>query len=131
MKGESATSLKKKLASSPCSLKEDVIREPKNNTPIHDQNGKTTPIWIWLCQDGGVIRAKPLGDPTSKYRKQAEVSKSLRYPPTGEFHGFNDETVKLDDEGNALPKWPADLKSKDPAVMNEWGDRVHIDLVNP
>jgi len=126
--GESVDSAKKKLSQAPCTLKEDVIREPKHNLPIRDRNEKTAPIWVWLCEDGGIIRIKPQGDPTNKFRPEPHGSKALRYPPTGEFHGFNDETLKIDEAGNPLPKWPADLKSKDPTVINDWANATHTDL---
>jgi len=130
LKGESSQSIREKLSHALCRLKEDVIREPKENTPILDKMGNTAPIWIWLCADGGIIRIKPKGDPTSKFRPEPHGSKALRYPPTGMFHGFSDETLKIDEAGNPLPKWPADLQSKDPKVINDWANAVHTDLEN-
>jgi hypothetical protein len=129
LRGESADSLKKKLSQAPCQLREDLIREPKNNEAIKDQNGKTSPIWIWTCHDGGVIRIKPQGDPTNRFRPQPHGSKALRYPPTGTTQGFQDETLKLDETGNPLPKWPKDLRSTDPQVIQDWADASHIDLL--
>lgn len=128
LKGESADSIKEKLNHAPCDLQVDVIREPKGNTPIKDKRGRTAPIWIWLCNDGGIIRIKPDGDPSNAFRPQPHGSKSLRYPPIGKFHGFKDETLKLDEEGKAYPKWPKDLKSKDPQVINDWANATHTNL---
>lgn len=129
LRGESAKSLKSIMNTLHCPLTEDVIRDPQKNEPVMDKSGHTSPIWIWTCPDGGIVRAKPDGDPTSKYRPQPHASKALRYPVDGsKAVSFNDETAKIDNEGHILPKWTKDLNTTDSEAVNAWANATHTDL---
>lgn len=108
-----------------CAFQEDVLRDPKDNKPI-SYNQRAIPLWIYLCPDGGVVRVKPLGNPANPYRPQPNATKGLRYPFDSKFIGFADETIKVDNQGNAIPKSRADLKRPD--VVEEWAVAAHTDL---
>jgi hypothetical protein len=131
LQGKSALEVKLAFAPLGCPLKEDVIREPKANSPLLNPQGQPSPLWIWICEDGSVVRIKPEGDPTNRFRPQPHGSKSLRYPADGKFESFEDETIKIDEEGNPIAKWPKDLQVADPKILNAWADRAHSDLAPP
>lgn len=129
LRGETASSLSAVMKKMGCPLTEDVIREPSKNEPVKDKEGHTSPIWIWTCADGGVVRAKPEGDPTNKFRPQPHASKALRYPVNGtKVASFNEETAKIDNEGHILPKWPKDLNTTNSDSINDWANATHTDL---
>ena len=123
--GKSAGGIRADMERRGCPLKADVLREPKRNQPVLYQ-GRTVPMWAFLCPDGGVVRVKPVGDPASGYRPQPHASKGLRYPYDSKFEGFADEIVKIDDRGAAIPKSRADLGPKAP--LDGWADDGHTDV---
>ena len=106
-------------------LEIDVIREPLKNQPslFH---GSPVPLWIFLCPDGGVVRVKPKGDPTSPFRTWVHGNKSLRFPYDSKFDGFSDEAVKIDFAGNAVPKSRAELGPQN--LLMGWVESSHADL---
>lgn len=118
-----------------CEEKDDFLQHPKTHLPISDKNGQKVPMTVFLCPDGGVIRVKPEGDPTSRFRPQPHASKSLRYPYNSQFESFDDEMVKVNNRGEAVPKWAQDLNpslTMDPIVkkeiIEEWANDAHTDL---
>ncbi len=117
-----------------CKRKEDVLKDPKTKNPLKTGSGKTIPLIVYLCSDGGVVRVKPAGDPTSKLRSQPLTSKALRYPYNSKFDNFDDERVKVDNFGNAIPKWTKDMNpslvhSKESGdIIEAWADDAHTDL---
>lgn len=117
-----------------CTQKKDWIREPKRNTPIRDSKGRKLPMIIYLCPDGGVVRVKPAYDSSNKFIPQPHAVKSLRYPADSAFESFNDEALKIDNEGNPIPKWPKDMTrffaddAKQKELMDGWAEDAHTDL---
>lgn len=102
---------------------------------VHPETGEAIPMEIWTHPDGGMVRIKPEGDPTSKFRPQAHLSKSVKYPPDASGHDFNNEAFKVDAEGRALPKWPKDAKPTvgvdTPAgkkFLDDLADATHLNL---
>jgi hypothetical protein len=119
-----------------CEEKDDVLKRPEDNQPIHDSHGKTVPLISFLCKDGGVIRMKPIGDPTSKYPNPSVV-KALRYFGSDRYDDFSDEAFKVDNQGRAVPKWGKDLNTALPGLEDEqvkkayfadWGRDSHTEL---
>jgi hypothetical protein len=127
LEGKTAEQIHLDLSALDCEMKENVIREPINNKPIL-YNNHTIPLVVYLCADGGVVRLKPLGDPTNKLRPEPHASKALRYPYNSKYENYSDETVKVDNFGNAIPKSRADLKSKD--FIEGWFEDGHTGLKN-
>lgn len=123
--GKSARQVRADMKALRCPLREDVLREPRENRPIL-YRGRTIPMWAFLCPDGGVVRVKPDGDPSSSYRPEPHAIKSLRYPFDSSFTSFADEIVKVDEQGNAIPKSRADLDA--PGLVDGWADDGHTDL---
>jgi len=118
-----------------CSKKNDFLQDPKTHLPIENSQGQKVPMTLFLCPDGGVIRVKPEGDPTSRFRPQPHASKSLRYPFDAKFESFDDEIVKVNNRGKAVPKWAQDLNPSlivDPIIkkeiIEEWANDAHTDL---
>ena len=118
-----------------CKKRDDSLQNPKTHAPLQDSQGKKIPLTVFLCPDGGVVRVKPAGDPTSRFRTQPQASKSLRYPFNAKFESFDDEVVKVDQSGQAIPKWTKDLNpvlTEDPTIGKEiiegWANDAHTDL---
>ncbi len=132
--GKTAQQIDEELNSLKCSRKEDYLKDPKNQEPLLDQKGKRIPMDTYLCPDGGVVRVKAQGDSTSRFRPQPHASKSLRYPFDAPFLTFDDERVKVDDQGDPIPKWTKDLNQvyADSAQQKEfiegWAEDAHVDL---
>jgi hypothetical protein len=112
----------------------DVIRDPKTHQPLLDASGRQTPMIVYVHADGGMVRVKPQGDPTSKFRPQPDLSKSVRHPYDADYRDYSREAFKVDSLGRPLPKSPADLKNpyegtplKD-TFADGWADTVHIDV---
>lgn len=125
LRNKTLAEVRKDMKKMKCAFKEDVIRDPGSNQPkLYRQH--TIPIWIFLCADGGVVRVKPKGDPTNQFRPQIHGSKSLRYPFDAKFENFSDEVVKIDPEGNAIPKSRADLAPQH--LVSGWSADAHSDL---
>lgn len=103
---------------------------------VHPETGEAIPMEIWTHPDGGMVRIKPEGDPTSKFRPQAHLSKSVKYPPDASGHDFNNEAFKVDAEGRPLPKWPKDANPTagvdTPAgkkFLDDLANATHLNLV--
>lgn len=130
---KSADAIAREAKKFACVQSMDVLKNVTNNLPIQI-NGKTVPMIVFLCPDGGAIRLKPQGDPTSKFRPQPQGSKALRFPYDSAFVNFDDEIVKVTDTGIAVPKSAPDLAifSTDKAVQfdatDAWANSAHMDL---
>jgi len=111
-----------------CRKKVDVIREPVKNQPKLDSDGKAIPLIMWLCADGGVVRIKPKGDPTSKYNQEPLGSKTLLYPYDTKDTSFASEALKVDEDGSPLPKYPKELQCTDKPCVDNWAAHAHSDL---
>jgi hypothetical protein len=117
-----------------CEFQQDVLKEPSSRQPIYTREGKSIPMHVYLCPDGGAVRIKPSGDPTSRYRPQPQASKALRYPYNSSFKSFDDEMVKVDHMGNPIPKWGKDLnldavsKDQKSLFLEDWANDAHADL---
>ena len=134
LRNKCASDIDRELKQLGCGKKTDVLKNPHTKSPLLTSSGQTIPMVVFLCPDGGVVRLKPQGDPTSKFKPQPLASKALRYPFDSKFENFDDERVKIDNFGNAIPKWPKDLNpelasSKDqPQIIEGWADDAHTDL---
>lgn len=136
LKHKTVTAIDTEMTSLHCQKKIDLIKNPKTNEPIVYQD-KTLPLWSYLCPEGSVIRIKPLGDPTSKFRPQPHGNKALRFPYHAPFESFNDEVAKVSEKGEALPKSPSDMvipalpsSTETTNFLNKWADEAHSDLAN-
>ena len=131
---KSASEIDHHFKSIQCFKKKDVLKNPKTQDPLIDKKGEKIPMIIYLCPDGGVVRIKPQGDSTSRFRPQPHGSKSLRFPYNGKFESFDDEVVKVDNAGNPIPKWTRDLNPLygDSETQREfvegWAQDAHTDL---
>lgn len=134
LKNKCPEDIDKDMLQMKCQRKDDVLKNPKTNQPLIAPNQNTIPMISYLCPDGGIIRLKPQGDPTSQYKPQPLVSKGLRYPFNSKFENFDDEIIKIDNFGNAIPKWTKDLNPKlgEPTEQTQfsqgWADDAHTDL---
>lgn len=91
--------------------------------------GNTIPLWVWMCGDGTVVRIKPFGDPTSKFNRKPHGSVALRYPCDAPYNSFEDEMMKVDNNGNPIPKWARELDSKDPEMVESWAHAAHFSII--
>ncbi len=113
-----------------------VIKDVQTGKPvINPVTGKPVPMEIWTHADGGMVRLKPEGDPTSRFRPQAHLSISVLYPPGASGHDFNNEAFKVDYKGNPLPKWATDARNPfnvaSPAgkkFLDDLASQTHINL---
>lgn len=121
--GKTICQLENELSRLECGKHTNVLRDPSTKEAVKTPYGKTIPIWIYLCSDGGVVRIKPNGDLVSRYIPYPNVTKGLRHPYNAHFNSFDDEKVKVDDQGYAIPKWPADL-NREGACGLDWRDFV-------
>lgn len=111
-----------------CKKRVDVLRG-LDNKPYKTRRGNTIPLWVWSCAEGTVVRVKPFGDPTSKFNRKAHGSVALRYPCDAPYNSFEDEMLKVDNNGNPIPKWARELDSKDPEVVESWGHAAHFSII--
>lgn len=113
-----------------------TIKDVRTGQPVvNPRTGKTVPMEIWSSPDGGMVRIKPEGDPTSRFRPQPHLSVSVKYPPSADGHDFNDEAFKVDYKGNPMPKWAKDLNCPFPAespagkkFYDDHANSTHINL---
>jgi hypothetical protein len=123
LRNKCAATIEADLTQLGCKKQMSVLKNVyKNNEPVRLTNGKTVPLVAYLCPDGGAVRLKPEGDPTSKFMTQPIVSKALRYPYDSKFDNFDDEVLKVDNLGNAIPKWQKDLNPEisHPSEQKDW-----------
>jgi hypothetical protein len=112
------------------------IRDVRTGQPVlNPKTGKPVPMEIWTHRDGGMVRIKPEGDPTSRHRPLPHLSVAVLYPPGASGHDFNNEAFKVDFAGNALPKWAADARNPYPAAspagkrfLDDLAGRTHVNL---
>jgi hypothetical protein len=137
LKGKSASSIDEELQKKDCLKRSDFLQNSKTHAALLDSHGKKIPFLVYLCPDGGVVRIKPIGDPTSQHRPQPHASKSLRYPADAPFLSFDDEIVKVDNQGFPVPKWAKDLNLDaggkafpPPQLLEGWAEDAHTDLPN-
>ncbi len=117
-------------------LEQSVIRDVQTGAPVlNPTTGKELPMEVWIHPDGGMVRIKPEGDPTSRFRPQPHLSVSVLYPPGASGHNFNNEAFKVDASGNPLPKWAADASNpfgaETPAGkkwLDDLASRTHINF---
>lgn len=113
-----------------------VIKDVRTGQPvINPRTGRAVPMEIWTNADGGMVRLKPEGDPTSRFRPQAHLSISVLYPPGASGHDFNNEAFKVDHRGNPLPKWATDARNPFAAAspagkkfLDDLASQTHINL---
>ena len=72
----------------------------RSRTQAATRSGRTSTFH----PDGSIVRVKPDGDPTSKFRLQPHASKSVSSPPDGDCRNFEDEGFKADNDENSMPK---------------------------
>lgn len=79
--------------------------------------------------DGGMIRVKPDGDPGNKARPEPQVSKSVRFTPSGTE--WQNEAFKVSAEGIALPKSPnVDAIEISPRLKNNFSTEEKKDIAD-
>lgn len=113
-----------------------VITDVRTGKPVvNPKTGKPVPMEIWTHRDGGMVRIKPDGDPTSRHRPAPHLSVSVLYPPGASGHDFNNEAFKVDFAGNALPKWASDARNPFPVAspagkrfLDDLAGRTHVNL---
>lgn len=112
-----------------------VVHDPVTKKPVLDFQGREIIMDAYTHPDGGMVRVKPNGDATSKYRPQPHASKSVRYPADASYENFEFEAFKVDDLGMALPKWSKDIRNpygnntpKGAPFLDNWADDTHINL---
>jgi hypothetical protein len=110
-----------------CFKQVDVIKEPVKNRPVLSASGATTPIWQFVCPDGGVVKIKPEGDPSSRFTPFPHGSRVLRYPAESPYRDYRDEIAKVSEDGHIIPRGPADLAPKE--LVDGWSKDAHVPLV--
>lgn len=126
LSGKSLEQLETLAQKEDCVKTEDFIRDASSNEPLSHKDKNITMVFF-ICPDGTSIRVKPSGNPLSRYRPWPHSSKSLRYPADADATQFSNEALKIDNEGNAVPKWPRDLAPDiDPAW---WAEDAHTDYI--
>jgi hypothetical protein len=82
-----------------------------------------------------MVRLKPEGDPTSRFRPQPHLSISVLYPPGSSGHDFNNEAFKVDQCGRPLPKFAEHARnpyaSASPAgkkFLDDLASQTHVNL---
>lgn len=122
VQGLSFVAIEEGMQQRQCKKEIDYVKDPQTHNFVKDAQGDTVLMIVFLCPDGGVVRVKPKGDPTSKFRPMPHASKSLRYPHNAAYKNFDDEIIKVDNNGYAIPKWAKDLKiiSKDKNIQDQW-----------
>lgn len=128
LKGKCADEIAADMKTLGCQKKTDVIREPLRNQPVRGADGRTTPIWQFVCADGGVIKVKPLGDPNSRYTSFPHASRTLRFPAESKYRDYRDEVAKISEDGHVIPRGPGDLKPRD--LVEGWSREAHIPLTS-
>lgn len=119
------------------SVEQGHITDVRTGKPaVNPVTGEIIPMEIWTHPDGGMVRVKPEGDPTSKFRPQPHLSVSVKYPPDASGHDFNNEAFKVDHAGNPLPKWAKDAANPygadTPAgkkFLDDLANGTHVNLI--
>ena len=108
-----------------------ALRDVKGDPIVFD--GKVVPIRIYTHADGGTVRVKPEGDPTSRFITQPHLVKSLRWPFDAPGDGFEHEGLKVSNNGAPLPRLPSETKVPHHRVgrgkyFDIWAGLAHTDL---
>lgn len=119
--------LVKKANDNKCEVINDYIRDWKTKKIVEYQNEKLPMLFI-VCPDASIIRLKPKGNPLNKFRPWPHASKSVRFSNKSSYKDFSQEAFKVDNEGNAIPKWPKDLREN--ITVDGWAQDAHIDIGN-
>jgi hypothetical protein len=130
LRGKSAQALDAELKAKGFVRHDDQLRDPRTQ----EQLG--VPMTVYVHPDGGMVRIKPQGDPTSPIRPQPHGSKAVRWPVDGAYTSFDQEAFKIDAVGNPRPKFPPHLQigAEGASKPNRFGyldksmDDVHVDL---
>jgi hypothetical protein len=135
LRGQSVGAIRQELLRRGFKMEKTELRDFKTGKPLVDpRTGKAIPMEVWCNKDGGMVRLKPQGDPTSKHRPQPHASVSVKYPPDASGHDFNHEAFKLDYAGNPLPKWAKDANNpfgdtlEGKQFLDDLANRTHTDL---
>jgi len=109
---------------------------------ILDAHGQPAPHHIYLHPDGGMVRVKPIGDPSStnptRIASHPHVVKAVRYPPSAS-HAWKHESFKVDGQGRPIPRTPIEADLRRPGDLSvtaghsfadSWAWSAH-DLVTP
>lgn len=108
-----------------------ALRDLKGEPIVVD--GAVVPIRIYTHPDGGTVRVKPAGDPTSRFMPQPHLVKSLRWPYDAPGDGFEHEGLKVSNSGAPLPRLPSETKVTRHHVgakkyFDHWAALAHTDL---
>ena len=136
LQGLPAAAVRQQLRAAGFKLEMGAVMDFRTGKPvINPATGRPVPMEIWSHADGGMVRIKPEGDPTSQFRPQPHLSVSVKYPPDASGHDFNNEAFKVDAAGNPLPKWAKDAANPfgehTPAgkqFLDDLAARTHLDL---
>jgi hypothetical protein len=108
LRGKTPKQLEDELLKKGFKKHEGVITDSKTGQPVLKPDGTPARQDFYTHPDGGMVRVKPDGHPGSKFRADPHASKSVRNPPDGDHTKFEQEGFKVDNDGNAHPKWDKD-----------------------
>lgn len=97
-------------------------------------NGKTIPLHLFTHADGGTVRVKPDGDPTSRFMPQPHLVKSVRWPYDAPGDGFQHEGIKVSNAGAPLPRTVIEMSRRKRHISaksfaDRWASQAHTDVV--
>lgn len=138
IRNQTAASLKSLLLKAGFTEKQctfwDFSKKPRR--PKVDSNGEIIPIWVFWNHDGSKVLVKPNGDSTSAFRKNPDAYKAVLYPFDADPCEWSSDSFLVDNEGQALPKWPQDMNNPFPPdseqsrlFLEDWSNRVHSSLI--
>lgn len=136
LSGKTAQAVRAELAGRGFRPEPGVLKDAGSGKPVLDPvTGKPVPMEVWAHPDGGMVRIKPEGDPTSAHRPEPHLSVAVLYPPGASGHDFANEAFKVDAEGTPLPKWANDARTPVPAdtpggkqFLDALAARTHLNL---
>jgi hypothetical protein len=91
---------------------EYILRDSTFTTDLEVAKKKGVPQYIYVHEDGGMVRVKPEGTPGNQVRNEPNVSKSVLYKVEFDKHGkvvdtsFENEAFKVDEDGRVTAKQP-------------------------
>ncbi|MCM2324103.1 MAG: hypothetical protein NDJ90_12655 [Oligoflexia bacterium] len=136
LRGKSPAQLEAELLGRGFTKHHSLVHSLDLKKGVRDPSGKLIPMDVYTHPDGGMVRIKPRGDATSRYRPQPHASKSVRYPPEASYADFRFEAFKVDDLGLALPSSAKAMEAPFPAqtdatraFVQSWADDVHTNLI--
>ncbi|MEB3197682.1 MAG: hypothetical protein VKP62_10810 [Candidatus Sericytochromatia bacterium] len=136
LRGKAAAEIREELQRRGFLRELGVIKDVRTGQAVlNPKTGRPVPMEVWTHRDGGMVRIKPEGDPTSRHRPAPHLSVSVLYPPGSSGHDFNNEAFKVDFAGNPLPKWASDARNPFPAAspagkrfLDDLAARTHVNL---